>query len=94
MARTHPAPDFGGLGISSQRLLPPFARQRFSTWFKQRAKVRVERRHGRVGLFQTCTVEYQVPAVGKDEVAGLSRGAVAPTTRRAEQGRDRGWRPR
>ena len=40
------------------------------------------------------TAEFYAERQQAFEVAGLSRGAVAPTTRRAEQGRDRGWRPR
>src|SRR5689334_20491774 len=51
------------VGISSQRLLPPFSRQRFTTWFKHRPRLRMERRQAKVALFPTCLVEYQSPAV-------------------------------
>ncbi len=66
----------GTLGISSQRLLPPFARQRFSTWFKKRAKVRIQKRQGKVALFQTCLVEYQQPSIGKDLVKVYERNGI------------------
>ena len=48
-------------GVSSVRLLPPYARQRFTTWFKRRPRVRVAKRQGRVAVFPTCLVEYQQP---------------------------------
>ena len=52
-------------GISSVRLLPKFARERFSTWFNKRPKVRVGKKQGKVTVFPTCLVEYQEPAIGK-----------------------------
>ena len=55
-------------GVSSVRLLPAFARQRFSTWFARRPRVRIEKRQGRVTVFPTCLVEYQEPAIGRDLV--------------------------
>ena len=33
-------------GVSRVRLLPPFAKQRFSTWFKKRPKVRIDQAPG------------------------------------------------
>jgi len=63
-------------GISSVRLLPPFARQRFSTWFKRRPKVRIGKRQGRVALFPTCLVEYQEPAIGHDLVKVYERNGI------------------
>ena len=59
------------VGIASDRLLPPFARTRFSTWFKKRKGIQanaVGRRQGKVALFPTCLVEYQNPDIGKDLV--------------------------
>jgi len=64
-------------GISAQRVLPPFAKQRFSTWFKRRPRQRIERRQGDVAVFQTCMVEYQNPAVGKDLVKVYERNGIA-----------------
>jgi glycerol-3-phosphate dehydrogenase subunit C len=55
-------------GVSSVRLLPPYAKQRFSTWFEKRPKVRLTNRQGRVTVFPTCLVEYQETAIGKDLV--------------------------
>lgn len=63
-------------GISSVRLLPPFAKQRFSTWFAKRPKIRLDTRQGRVALFPTCLVEYQVPAIGKDLVKVYERNGI------------------
>src|SRR4051812_3602324 len=56
------------VGVASQRVLPPYAKQRFSTWFKSRARLRFEKRQGSVALFTTCLVEYQEPSIGKDLV--------------------------
>jgi Fe-S oxidoreductase len=56
------------VGIASERVLPPYAKQRFSSWFKSRARLRFEKKQGSVALFTTCIVEYQQPAIGKDLV--------------------------
>jgi glycerol-3-phosphate dehydrogenase subunit C len=63
-------------GVTSERLLAPFARQRFSTWFKQRARIRLERRQATAAIFPTCLVEYQVPEVGRDLVRVYERNGV------------------
>ena len=63
-------------GVSSVRLLPPFARQRFSTWFKSRPKVRIGKRQARVALFPTCLVEYQEPGIGHDVVKVYERNGI------------------
>ena len=63
-------------GVSGVRLLPPFARQRFSTWFNRRPKVRIGKRQGRVALFPTCLVEYQQPSVGHDLVKVYERNGI------------------
>ncbi len=63
-------------GVSSVRLLPPFAKQRFSTWFKSRPKVRIGKRQGRVALFPTCLVEYQEPGIGHDVVKVYERNGI------------------
>jgi len=51
-------------GVSSVRLLPAFARQRFSTWFSRRTKAEIKTSQGSVTIFPTCLVEYQEPAIG------------------------------
>jgi glycerol-3-phosphate dehydrogenase subunit C len=63
-------------GVSAVRLLPPYARQRFSTWFKKRPKVRIAKRQGRVAVFPTCLVEYQQPAIGHDLVKVYERNGI------------------
>jgi Fe-S oxidoreductase len=63
-------------GVSSVRLLPPYARQRFTTWFKQRPKVRIAKRQGRVAVFPTCLVEYQQPQIGHDLVKVYERNGI------------------
>jgi Fe-S oxidoreductase len=66
-------------GLSSQRLLPPFRRQRFSSWMNQRAKLRLTDRQGAVAVFPTCTVEYHAPEIGKDLVKVYERNGVECT---------------
>ncbi len=63
-------------GVSSVRLLPPYARQRFSTWFNRRPKVRIAKRQGRVAVFPTCLVEYQQPSIGHDLVKVYERNGI------------------
>jgi Fe-S oxidoreductase len=66
-------------GVSSARVLPPYARQRFTTWFKNRPKVRIQRRQGKVAVFPTCIVEYHVPAIGQDLIKVYERNGVECT---------------
>jgi len=63
-------------GVSSVRLLPPYAKQRFSTWFARRPKLRINRRQGRVAVFPTCLVEYQKPEIGHDLVRVYERNGI------------------
>jgi glycerol-3-phosphate dehydrogenase subunit C len=63
-------------GIAQQRLLPPFARERFTTWFKKRPKVRITRPQGKVAVFPTCLVEYQNPGIGHDLVKVYERNGI------------------
>jgi glycerol-3-phosphate dehydrogenase subunit C len=66
-------------GIASDRLLPPFTRQRFSTWWRRRRRGRTldgAARQGSAVLFPTCIVEYQAPEVGRDLVQVLERNRV------------------
>ncbi len=62
------------VGIAANRLLPPYARQRFTTWFRRRSPSRSEEtqaqaaapnRAGAVAVFPTCFVEYMEPDIGK-----------------------------
>jgi Fe-S oxidoreductase len=63
-------------GVSSVRLLPPYARQRFTTWFKRRPRVRIAKRQGRVAVYPTCLVEYQQPSIGHDLVKVYERNGI------------------
>ena len=68
------------MGLASQRVLPPYARERFSTWFKKR-RARGANRLGRTeqaraAVFPTCLVEYQNPGVGRDLVKVYERNGV------------------
>lgn len=64
------------VGIASERVLPPYARQRFSTWFKKRMPKVAAKRQGKVALFPTCLVEYQNPAIGRDLVHVYERNGI------------------
>jgi glycerol-3-phosphate dehydrogenase subunit C len=63
-------------GVSSVRLLPPYAKQRFSTWMKQRDAKVAAKRQGEVTVFPTCLVEYQDVQVGKDLVNVYERNGI------------------
>jgi glycerol-3-phosphate dehydrogenase subunit C len=65
------------LGISSKRMLPPYTKTRFSTWFKRRAAPVLSKRQAKVALFPTCLVEYQDPRIGKDMVSVYEKNNVA-----------------
>ncbi|HYN32424.1 MAG TPA: heterodisulfide reductase-related iron-sulfur binding cluster, partial [Ilumatobacteraceae bacterium] len=63
-------------GVSSVRLLAPFAKQRFSTWFKNRPTVTITEPQGKVTVFPTCLVEFQATAIGKDLVKVYERNGI------------------
>ena len=63
-------------GISSVRLLSPFARIRFSTWFKNRPKTTMLNRQAKVAVFPTCLVEYQDPGIGQDLIKVYERNGI------------------
>ena len=69
------------VGLASERVLPPYARTRFTTWFKRRSKSGGEAlgraEQARVAIFPTCLVEYQSPGVGQDLVKVYQRNGVA-----------------
>ncbi len=72
------------VGISAERVLPPFARTRFSTWFRDRRTRSATESptgsttgsRGEVALFPTCLVEYQDTRTGKDMVAVYERNGI------------------
>ena len=53
------------LGVATMRLLPPYAKQRFSTWFRKRSQPVSGPKQARVAVFPTCLVEYQNPKIGQ-----------------------------
>ena len=60
-----------------ERLLPPFARQRFSHLVQEAARASASRRRqGQVAVFPTCLVEYQNPAIGQDLVKVYERNGI------------------
>ena len=65
------------VGIASERLLPPYARTRFTTWFSRRGE-RIDREAARASatVFPTCIVEYQNPGVGQDLVEVYERNDI------------------
>lgn len=74
------------VGIASDRLLPTYARQRFTTWFSRRAAPSPDGRplspadrQGQVAVFPTCFIEYMDPGIGKDLVAVYERNRVECT---------------
>ncbi len=69
------------VGLAAERVLPPYAKVRFSTWFKKRSKRGSpslgRAQQGRVAVFPTCLVEYQNPEVGQDLVKVYERNGVS-----------------
>ena len=65
------------VGIHAERLLPPYTRERFTTWLRRRPPVAVESPRAEVAVFPTCFVEYMEPAIGKDLVGVLERNEMA-----------------
>ena len=67
------------LGIAAQRVLPPFTKTRFSTWFSRRPSLLIKDQQAKVALFPTCLVEYQDPRIGHDLVKVYEHNRVACT---------------
>ena len=63
-------------GVSAVRLLPPYVKQRFSTWFARRPTLPIGNRQARVTVFATCVVEYQAPWIGHDLVKVYERNGI------------------
>jgi glycerol-3-phosphate dehydrogenase subunit C len=64
-------------GIAKERLLPAFAKVRFSKWFRDRRETPPVEPRATVALFPTCMVEYQDPSIGKALVGVYERNRVA-----------------
>jgi glycerol-3-phosphate dehydrogenase subunit C len=67
-------------GLTAVRRLPPFASQRFSTWFATRPKIRLGAKQGSVTVFPTCLVEYVETGIGKDLVRVYERNGIECAT--------------
>jgi glycerol-3-phosphate dehydrogenase subunit C len=66
------------VGLASERLLPPYAKQRFTTWFRRRkGPAAGTEEGGAVSVFPTCFVEYMDPDVGRDLVRVYEHNGVA-----------------
>jgi Fe-S oxidoreductase len=64
------------VGIAPERILPPYAKERFSTWFKKRTPALAREKQARAILFPTCLVEYQDAEVGRDTVRVYEHNGV------------------
>ena len=71
------------VGLASERLLPPYAKQRFTTWFTRRRGVAGSRSGSgvapgaaTVSVFPTCFVEYMDPDVGRAVVEVYEHNGV------------------
>ncbi len=65
------------VGMASERLLPPYAKQRFTTWFKRRQHSGPGSGGGAVSVFPTCFVEYMEPDVGRAIVEVYEHNRIA-----------------
>jgi glycerol-3-phosphate dehydrogenase subunit C len=64
-------------GVSNERILAPYAKQRFSSWFAKRPAFTPVTKQGDAILFATCMVEYQSTGIGKDLVKVCERNDIA-----------------
>lgn len=65
-------------GISKVRMLPTYARVRFSRWFRRRGpSTPAGESRGAVAMFPTCLVEYQDPSIGQALVGVYERNGIS-----------------
>jgi len=69
-------------GIAKERLLPTYAKERFSKWFRSHAAASATvaapvAPRASVALFPTCMVEYQDPSIGKALVGVYEHNRIA-----------------
>ena len=62
--------------VSAEAVLPPVAKERFSTWFKKRAATPVEKPQRSVAVFPSCLVEHHDPTIGHDLIKVYERNDV------------------
>ena len=63
------------LGVHRDKLLPDFARATFERWARRTGRIRPAP-GGEAVLFQTCYVQHNEPAIGRDTVAVLETNQV------------------
>jgi Fe-S oxidoreductase len=63
-------------GIAKDRLLPSFAKVRFTRWFRDRSAPVITEPRAAVALFPTCLVEYQDPEIGKAAVGVYEHNGI------------------
>ncbi len=68
-----------GAGIAAERVLPPYAKARLSTWYKKRTKPFIAKRKGSVAVYPTCFIEYMEPAIGKAIFGVYERNQISCT---------------
>ncbi len=64
-------------GISADRVLPTYARRKFSSWFSRRNKPLIRKVQRSVAVFPTCFIEYMEPSIGQDLVKVYERNGIA-----------------
>lgn len=63
-------------GIHRDRILPAYTSETFSRWFKTRSAKGVQEGRKKVALFYTCSVNYNLPEIGKASVRVLEKNGV------------------
>lgn len=64
---------------ASSRLLPPYAKERFSTWWRKRGGCQVREPVAKVSLFSTCFVEYMNTKLGQGLVSLYEHNSIELT---------------
>ncbi len=68
-----------GLGIHRDRNLPLYHRQTFESWFRSRPRATEDAKGEKAALFATCSVNYNLPEVGKATVRVLEKNRIHVT---------------
>lgn len=66
----------GKVGLDTVAVLPPFVRERFTSWFAKRPKVRLTGRQASVAVVPTCLVDHHAPGIGRDLVRVYERNGI------------------
>jgi Fe-S oxidoreductase len=65
------------VGVAAERVLPPYSRTRFTSWFNKRQGALGRPEQAKAAIFPTCLVEYSSPAIGHDLVKVYERNGVS-----------------